>query len=29
MTFFSDHVFSLTTFFKNHFKVRFFKIDPT
>jgi len=29
MTIFSDHVFSLTTFYKKHFKIRFFKIDPT
>jgi len=25
---FSDHVFSLTAFYKKHFRVRFFKIDP-
>jgi len=27
--FFSVHVFSSKIFFKKHFKVRFFKIDPT
>jgi len=29
MIVFSDHVSSLTTFYKTHFRVRVFKIDPT
>ena len=29
MTVFSNHVFSLTTFYRKHFRVRFFIIEPT